>query len=614
MDKTSTWSVIRHTLIRIRDMMKFVMPWWYLYIPGMLIAVSQNLFINYYMASFTKQVLDIGLHYNQHSVSGLLANYGIVMVITLAILVPAFYAYLFASAKGSRLMQCKLLERIQRLPVQDIEDSHTGDFVDRINTDIRSAFQLYSWSMMNLITTLVTGIGGIIVICMVDWRMVIASITAGVIGLFVNLLYAKPTKQLADQLVKTQGQATEKMTDMIAGATVSRVFGIRNRVLKRYVDSLENIYRIGMRQVWLNTTRGFFDNGIAGAISMAGRLLFGLWLVSTNALSLPDMAFCFTMGNGITYMISGMGQMMIEFQRSVAAADRVMNVLQRDEEPYRENKKTPVWDENAPAIEMDDITFAYRRLIQKQVDENDHQADKLPEFVSDPSMPNVVNQFSMRINRNERVALVGESGSGKTTILKLMMSFYPIKQGKMRFAGVSYDQMPLDAQCAMMAYVPQDSFLFEGTIAENISYGSVELNPSIEDIESAAKAAYAHDFIMALPDGYQTMVGERGAKLSGGQRQRVAIARALLRDAPILLLDEATSALDSESEAEVQKALDRLMENRTTIVVAHRLSTVQNADRILVMRNGTVIEEGNHETLLRSKGHYKRMYETQFAS
>jgi ATP-binding cassette subfamily B protein len=211
----------------------------------------------------------------------------------------------------------------------------------------------------------------------------------------------------------------------------------------------------------------------------------------------------------------------------------------------------------------------------------------------------------------ERVAIVGPSGAGKTTIFSLLLRFYDVSAGHVRVDGVPVDQADLALLRSRFAIVPQETELFADTVAANIAYGVDEA--SAEEIEAAARAAFAHDFIAALPAGYATMVGERGVTLSGGQRQRIAIARAVLRNAPILLLDEATSALDSESETLVQRALDSIMDGRTTLVIAHRLSTVTRADRILVLDQGRLVEEGTHQTLIARGGIYARLADLQFA-
>ncbi|MXO79203.1 ATP-binding cassette domain-containing protein, partial [Paenibacillus sp. OT2-17] len=243
-------------------------------------------------------------------------------------------------------------------------------------------------------------------------------------------------------------------------------------------------------------------------------------------------------------------------------------------------------EQTPAALELHDITFGYQ-----------------------PDHP-TLQRLNLVVPEGQVTALVGPSGGGKSTVMKLLLGFYPPDEGVLRVHGRLAEEFPLDEVRDLMAYVPQEATLFHGTVADNIRFGSPTATD--EEVEAAAKTAYASGFIGELPEGYDTIVGERGANLSGGQRQRIAIARALLKNAPILLLDEATSALDAESEYEVQQGLNELMKDRTTLVIAHRLSTIERADTICVLADGELKEQGTHDQLLAEGGHYAELYELQF--
>lgn len=292
------------------------------------------------------------------------------------------------------------------------------------------------------------------------------------------------------------------------------------------------------------------------------------------------------MGNA-NYMFENIGNFIKDMQKSLAGASRVLKLLGMESEKDRcsdtlslENSMVKENFLTEAMVEFKNVNFSYTNCP-------------------------VLKDLNLNIKSQKITAIVGHSGSGKSTLAKLLLGFYSSNSGDIIIDGNSISKYPLILLRDKIAYVPQNPYLFKGSIGENIGFG--KLNSSIEAIIAAAKIANAHDFIINLPNGYDTLVGERGENLSGGQKQRIAIARALIKDAPILLLDEATSALDLESEREIQKELEGLMKNRTTIVIAHRLSTIKNADEIYVLDNGQVAEHGNHENLLLKNGLYKAM-------
>jgi ABC-type multidrug transport system fused ATPase/permease subunit len=303
-------------------------------------------------------------------------------------------------------------------------------------------------------------------------------------------------------------------------------------------------------------------------------------------------------------LFSYMGHVLTSIQRALAGARRVFELLDWPVEQMEGvspgKPESPPPDREGALVAIRDLSFAYEGAFEgEEKDDQDRGGDV-----------EVLRAIHLSAGRGQVVALVGPSGGGKSTLVKLLLGFYPVREGEIVVDGRRIETYPLARLRSMMAYVPQDAYLFDGTIEENIRYGKPDATR--QEVVAAAQAAQAHAFILEQPDGYDTPVGERGARLSGGQRQRIAISRALIKDAPILLLDEATSALDSESEQQVQDALQVLMRGRTTIAIAHRLSTVENADTIYVIDGGRVVEAGKHDALIGRGGLYGRLHELQF--
>jgi ATP-binding cassette subfamily B protein len=320
-----------------------------------------------------------------------------------------------------------------------------------------------------------------------------------------------------------------------------------------------------------------------------GVMSYGLYLLLNNQISLGAiLAVIFLQGNA-SFLFENIGRFISDVQKSLAGAIRVFEILDMSTE---NDYKPDLFDNSSLSNRHKD------EMIKLENAEFSYKENK------------VLDNVSLSIAKGSVTALVGPSGGGKSTIIKLIMGFYQLNSGKLIVSEKPVNNYTLEQLRSQIAYVPQNAYLFYGTILENISYGKD--NASQEEIIEAAKAANAHDFIMQMPNGYETLVGERGESLSGGQRQRVAIARAILKDSPILLLDEATSALDSESEQLVQDALNKLMKGRTTLVIAHRLTTVTHADKIYVLENGKVVECGTNKELLAKEGLYSKLYKMQF--
>ena len=481
----------------------------------------------------------------------------------------------------------RIFSHIQRLPLAYHEERHSADLMSVITNDVTAAEQAFQQDMLNLINASLQGVSAAIFMLVLNWQLALVIIGAGMVPLIINTTFARPLRKAGDAIQAQLGAVSERLADLLAGYQVVRTFSLGEWILARFSQSNRELLRSSMRRVrldaLLNGANGLgvltfiLPMGFGGYLVIHGQTTFGI-LVALIQLNNPIQFFVFSMGGTIT-----------RIQSSLAAADRILAVLDAELEPeHYGSLGLPVPTPAAPdaLLEFRNVSF--------------HYADG----------KTVLNQMNFAVRQGQVAAFVGPSGGGKSTILKLLLGGYPVREGAVFTAGQSLNEMPLGQLRDLFAYIPQDAYLYTGSILENIRYGRP--GASQDEVIAAARAAYAHDFISAFPQGYDTLVGERGARLSGGQRQRIAIARALLKDAPVLLLDEATSALDSEAEELVQRALRVLMQGRTVLVIAHRLSTIENADVIYVVDGGTVVEAGSHSELLAKKGLFYKLHELQF--
>jgi len=419
-----------------------------------------------------------------------------------------------------------------------------------------------------------------------DWRLGIIGVLIGVISTFVNKSFAKPMRQLVQQVQQTLGRITTIATDMLAGIGVLRMFHGTPRKQREFDEVSDMVTSLEERRAHLNGLLNGLNQSLQYA-SFIGMLLVGIFFMHHGSTSIGIVVAIIQLQGSVTGAFSEIGSSIASMQQSLAGADRLFDVLDEPKEQEYVDGAERSTNPSTSMIELRDVHFSYGREDNKQV----------------------LNGLSLAVSKGEVVAIVGPSGQGKSTLFKLLMGFYPKDLGEINIIQRGIGEYSLTQLRDMIAYVSQDAYLFTGTVEANIRYGDILATRSA--VIEAAMAANAHDFIIGLPQGYETSIGERGNHLSGGQRQRIAIARAILKNAPILLLDEATSALDNQSEALVQQALERLMHDRTTLIIAHRLSTIERASVIYVISEGRVVEQGNHSELLQKKGLYANLHNHQ---
>ena len=511
---------------------------------------------------------------------------GVALVI-LSILSPlCTYLYMRIVRRVMNDVRLSVFDHMGKLPVRYFEQHHSGDTMARLSSDAVAMEGAYSEQIKMISIIAISLLGSLVGMYILDWRIATGLLFVSLLTLLMNLLYSKSVRATGDYLQQQMGTLTERLNDFLAGLSMVKMFNLQRIIPARYAEANEIVtssaIKLGHKNALLEGV-----NFLVHFISFGGTLVVGILLVSKEIIGLGAMVGIVQQQMVVTLSFLQLGQMFAVLQGSLAGASRIKQFLEVPMEAERISMGANDSEESSPyTIELRDVCFGY-----------------------DPKT-NTLNHVSMHVAAGQVAAIVGTSGGGKSTVTKLLLGFYPPNSGAIYLQGKSIDAYTVAELRELIAYVPQDTYLFEGTIEENIRYGKPAATQ--EEIWAASKAAYAHEFIMELPEGYQTQTGERGAMLSGGQRQRIAIARALLRDAPILILDEATSALDTESEQEVQQALSVLMKGKTTIVIAHRLSTVEDADIIYVMDQGSVIEQGNHKELLSLGGCYARLYDTQY--
>jgi subfamily B ATP-binding cassette protein MsbA len=478
----------------------------------------------------------------------------------------------------------RLYAHMMSLSLSFFHRNSSGVLMSRITNDVNLIQGSVSDVVTGLIMDLFTVVGLVFVIFYRDWKLAIFGIFVGPLTVYPLYYFGRRLRSLAKQGQVVMGDLTSVLTETFQGIRIVKAFNMEEYENQRFARENWRRFVINMRSVAIRSISSPFMESLGG-LCVAGIIWYGGYQVIKGTAT-PGSFVSFMTALLLLYEpIKRITRLNVTIQQGIAAAERVYEIL--DLEPEIKDKEGAV--ELPPiqeSVEFRDVYFAY-----------DDGAD-------------VLKGINLKVRTGEVLALVGVSGGGKTTLVNLIPRFYDVRQGAVLIDGYDVRDVTMKSLRNQIAVVSQNVILFNDTVRNNIAYGSFDR--SEEEIVNAAKASYSYEFIMAMPQGFDTVIGERGVRLSGGQRQRLAMARALVKNAPILILDEATSSLDTESEQVVQKALENLMMGRTTLVIAHRLSTVRNADRILTICDGKIVEEGNHQQLMEKNGEYRRLYEMQF--
>lgn len=478
----------------------------------------------------------------------------------------------------------QIAEKIDRMPLGYFERTSTGDVLSRITNDVDTLGMSLNQSLTQLVTSVTTIVGVLAMMLSINWVMtlvtlVILPVSAVLVGVIV-----KRSQRYFVQQQETLGLINGQVEETFSGHAVVRAFNQEDHAAASFERTNERLYESAWKSQFLSGLMQPAMNFV-GNLGYVAVAVLGSFFAVQGVITVGDIQAFIQYVKNFTQPITQLAQVSNVFQMMAAAAERIFAFL---DEPEVHDREATVTSEGISCdVEFDRVRFGYT-----------------------PDKP-VIHDFSACVREGQTVALVGPTGAGKTTMVKLLMRFYDVDGGAIRVGGHDvrdYDRADLRSLFGM---VLQDTWLFNGTIRENIRYG--KLDATDEEVEAAAKAAFAHHFIMTLPHGYDTVINEDASNVSQGQRQLLTIARAILADRRMLILDEATSSVDTRTEERIQRAMDNLMEGRTSFVIAHRLSTIRDADLILVINQGDIIEQGTHKELLAKDGFYANLYNAQFA-
>lgn len=546
-----------------------------------IMAAAGNLYIPWIIKNMIDEVLA--------DKNGTMLNWIAASIIAIFIVRGLFWYgqnYLMSYVGQSVIIDIRaaVFKKLQRLSVSFYDKNKTGTIMSYVTNDVNALQSAMVENTIEMITEGFILIGSVVAMIYLDWRLTLFTVCTFPVVLWFMEFFGKKIRKTGGRIQECTADITSVLQESVASARVIKSFVREDYEVDRFDVENKANFRANMKNAQLMATLTPVVELVA-AIGVTMIIWYGGNNVINGTITAGSLVAFLTYAVNISNPIKRLTRVIGNIQKALTAAQRVFMIIDMPEEiaESRDAKQLP---EVSGKVEFQNVSFAYN--------------DK----------GNVITDLSFSVKPGEVIAIVGPSGAGKSTIANLLPRFYDVNKGDIKIDGHSVREVTLDSLREQVGIVPQETMLFNGSVYNNILYG--RLDATKEEIEAAAKAANAHDFIMQLTDGYETKLGDRGVNLSGGQRQRIAIARAILKNPRILILDEATSALDTESERVVQEALDRLMVGRTSFVIAHRLSTVKNADKILVLEKGNLVESGTHDELLALDGLYAHLYKIQY--
>ena len=475
--------------------------------------------------------------------------------------------------------------KLQELPLKYIDSHQYGETISRIITDVEQFSDGLLMGFSQLFTGIVTIVGTLLFMLTINVKISLVVILITPVSLFVASFIAKRTYTMFKAQSEKRAEMTSLINEMVGNQKVVQAFGYGSRALERFDEINADLQKVSLRAIFFssitNPSTRFVNGLVYAGVGITGALSAIRGYISVGQLS------CFlSYANQYTKPFNEISSVITELQNAAACARRVFDFI--EETPEIPDSKQAVDLQQADgSLELKEVSFSYRKDVP------------------------LLQNLNLQVKPGQKIAIVGPTGCGKTTLINLLMRFYDIDAGQIIVSGHDIQEIKRDSLRENFGMVLQETWLKSGTVAENIAYGRE--GTSREEIIAAAKAAHAHSFIKRMPEGYDTIIQEEGGNLSQGQKQLLCIARVMLNLPPMLILDEATSSIDTRTEIRIQKAFHQMMEGRTSFIVAHRLSTIREADVILVMKDGNIIEQGTHDELLQAGGFYKHLYESQFA-
>lgn len=500
-----------------------------------------------------------------------------------------YYAHVFMEILGQKIVKdirCKIFEHVESMSIDFFTQGKTGNLMSRVTSDVQMVLEIISGRFASTLIELPKFIVYAVIAIVIDWKLVAGMVFLPFLVLPI-ILIGKKIRSLSRRSQTLLADLNSILFEVLTGIKIVQAFLMEKTELQRFITENIRYYKTRIKLIRLDTILSPLTD-ITGIIVCLGIMLYRIPSIIEGQMSIGTFTLQAAAIVAMVKPLKTLGKINALMQRAFGACERIFEIL--DTKATIVEQKNPV---HLPVvsrdIKFDNVSFRYE---------------------TNGSSKSVLENISITIKKGDIAAFVGPSGAGKTTILNLVPRFYDPEQGRIMIDGIDLRDVALSSLRGQIGIVTQETILFNESVFANIAYGTTEFSP--DEVERAAKTANAHDFIQNLPEGYKTIIGEKGVKLSGGQRQRISIARAILKDPAILILDEATSALDTESERLVQAAIDRLMEHRTVLVVAHRLSTVMHANVIFVIENGKILASGTHGQLLKTSQLYQKLYEMQF--